>query len=278
MLSEKSINELAKLTGIDAQVLKDAQGNEAEVDLTIPEGLQVFTPDKFTEFKDSFKANVLKENQATYEDAKRAGLEMAIKEKKQELGLEFDGKDLDSFTKHYQQHVAKELGKEPDKKINELTADLDTVRGTLKQKETEYQKQIEQLNQRLVQTEDNTLISGFIPDELPAGLNKQDATMLFMANHKIEHEDGKRIFYRNGQKLADEAMNPYDAKHVVNAFINERGWTGEGGKGRGAGGYTGSPSEFKSMNDVMAYLKDNNIDPLSTQGQRLQDEFASKGE
>lgn len=276
MIDEKSLNAICDRAGISLEDYRGAVDSQENVTLELPD-VKVFKSDEFEKFKNDFKTNVLKENQGLYENAKKVGVEKWVAAKKEELGFTYTdegSKNPDRLLDEYKAHISKELGKEPNKKITELEADLETLRGNLKAKETEYQSQVDTLNGQLTNVKTTNMIANSLPKDLPGGLTTEDAVRVFKGYYDIKIEDGKTIFYRDGVKQVDETLNPLTKDKVIDSFITEKGWTGGSG-GRGAGNQGGGGSGFKTMNDVFAYMEKNNIDPNSAQGEKLQSEFDS---
>lgn len=276
MLPEKTVRALAERAGIEVQVLTDALKSDEEKELELKE-VKMFTPDKFEEFKTELKKNVLDENQGGYEDAKKAGLEMWVKEQKLKQGMDYDGKDGDLFLTKFKEKLQTDLNKEPSAKILELETDLETVRTTMATKDKQHEIEMTNVNQELTNFRVDTVISQWMPNDLPGSLNKADATTIFKNYYDVEKTDDGYIFKRDGKKVADDTMKPLTPEQVVSAFVNEKGWDEEDKPGRGGTNqYGGGGTEFKTMNDVFAYMDKMGIEPDSDEGGKMQDDFTAK--
>jgi len=259
MKKSEFIEALAKRAGLSVEKLSEAlQADETDVQFTG----KVFTDEDL----ETLKTNILKDNQATYEDAKKAGVEMAVKELKRELGYEFEGKDIKSLLTYHGKKIETEAGKEPTAKVKELKDELDKLRQNWQENEQKYKSDLEMAQRALKDYSINSKLLGQFKT-VPQGLTVDDAVMIFKKDIEVKDEDGSLIFYRNGKKLTDDKMNPLPIEDVVNAFVSQRGWVQP--DGRGGKNNFGSPTEFKTMDEAMKHMEENKIDPRSEAGQKI---------
>lgn len=125
MIGEVSLKKIAQLTGVDEKALKDAITSDEVQELEIGD-MEVFTPDGFEDFKVNFA-----------KEQKSAGAEIAVKELKRELELDFTGKSVKGL---YEAAIAKgkaEAGVEPNKRITELEKATEQYIKDLETKESE---------------------------------------------------------------------------------------------------------------------------------------------
>ena len=104
MLSEKLIQEIEKSMGF--QGLKEAFESDQIVELE-PTKVKHFTESEHRQLVTNIQSDVPKEK---WEEAKKAGEEMPIKELKKELGLEFEGKNAKALYDYMAKQI--ELSKE----------------------------------------------------------------------------------------------------------------------------------------------------------------------
>jgi hypothetical protein len=237
-----------------------------------PEKLQEFlTSDKEVELKvnsvhlmndDEF--NTLKENskKVGYSEGKSAGEEMTIKAIKNLKGLEFEGKTIDNLVNAYDSKLKVEFGKEPTEKVKEWEGKYNALKTTYETEKSALEKQTEQLNKQLKDHTINSNLQASIPEL--NGIKKHYASTLFRMEYDIEDRDGVLIAKKGGEIVKDKLGSPLPVNELFTSFASDNGWLKT--PGRGAGNELGQSSKFKTTNEAMKYLKDNNIDPTSNEG------------
>lgn len=245
----ENIAEIETGLGLKEGTLKDAIASEEAVKLEVPKG-KIVDPDTHQILSnEDFEARI---NNVKAEN-KTAGLEIAIKEKRGELGYEFEGKTLDNLLKAHGDKVLSDAGTEPDKKILELEADKATLQG----KSVTLQDKIDELllsnTQKDAQRQIETNILSGIPDNLT--LSKEQVMTLFLADYSVENDNGKQIVKKGGETLKNEStLDPLVLGDVLKSYSETFVKPVEGGAG---GGSTigdpkgGSMALFtKEMNDA----------------------------
>lgn len=126
MKKSEIIKVIAGLLKLDQAKLTAAVNAEddADIDIEIPDGLNVLTDDDLQQVKDREYAN-----------GKKNGLEMEIKDYKKNNGIEATGKTLDSLVKAVQAKALADANISPDKRVQTLEKDLEKVRGEYTQLE-----------------------------------------------------------------------------------------------------------------------------------------------
>ena len=279
----KNFNALAeRLKGVKvgdkdltSELLKDIISKEEEIELIIPK-INIYTDEQIEGMKTS-----VREEQKTqsYTEGKDAGREMFIKELKKKAGIEgTEGKTVDTVYKHLYDKLNDDLNKEPNEKITELTQSVANLQKTIESKNGE----IERINGEKLAFEKQTRVKAAkmknIPDNL-SGIKPEH----FLAAADVEgisldfDDNNNEIAIRNGKPVKDQMEKYIPVKDVYTEFAEKNKWIG---KGKGAGGGDYNPGDgnktFKSMNDIFKYMKENNINPFSKEGQKLQDEFSAK--
>ena len=225
MLNDEQIKKLADASKLDTVKLKEAISKEEEVSIEIPE-VQTFTPEELETYVNN---NLEEAKTKSYGEGKTAGLEMFVKNQKEQLGLEFEGKSGEDLVKALQ----KKFSQTESEQVNELQSDKTNLQQTVQQKD----QQITQLQQQLQQRNLNEQIENMIPDGY--AMNKRQIRILFSADHSIEqNEDGKMIVKKNGSIMKDNMANVMEVQDVINGFMETSGipkaGTPSGGKaGRG---------------------------------------------
>ena len=158
-INELSIAELGKTLGVDPAALKShlvAEGTEAPKETKIGEVLSGFHIQKKTDY-DTFIDNLGK---GKYDEGRSAAigmpLEMAheklIGEKKSFRLSKYEeaAAEMERIAEVYAQKKLKEAGIEPDKKVQQLTADIEQLRKNYSEKENavkEWEKKYTELEQ-----------------------------------------------------------------------------------------------------------------------------------
>lgn len=221
MLTQELLTKLAALAKIEPKLLQDAISSTEEVAIEIPD-LMTFTK---TEIES--RDNVKKGN--GYADGKKAGLEMAVKEVKEEYQLEFEGKDLKSLIDNYGKKVladAKIAPKEHEETITKLRATISEFEGKLTAKDNEV---------KAIALE--TEVLSLLPENAK-GLSKKETLTLLKANgYDFTKEEGKLLVTKDGVKMVDDKLQtPIDATTAINSIYSEREWAGKSAAtGRGGG-------------------------------------------
>jgi hypothetical protein len=124
------------------------------------------------------------------------------------------------------------------------------------------EKEKESLNKQLNDFTINSNLQASIPEL--NGIKKHYASTLFRMEYDIEDRAGVLIAKKGGEIVKDKFGSPLPVSELFTSFASDNGWLKT--PGRGAGNEPGHSSKFKTQNDAMKYLKDNNIDPTSTEG------------
>lgn len=243
--TKKKIAEYLKIKDTD---LDAAIKDEKEVDLPIPEDLQVLTKDEL-ETRDS-------NNKKTGETA---GREMGMKEVKKAAGLPDDAPSKDPV-KLAQAIVNKGLADakiNPDEKVGQLNEQVQLLQTQLLAKDTEV------ANTKKLAADaalDRSILAAF-PKERGSNLNDEDYLTLVKRTYTFKEHDGKIIVEKEGKVLRHaNTQDPLPLAEAVGGIFTERKWVGEekivpGGRGGGnnlpAGGFT-------KLSDLKKHYADQN--------------------
>lgn len=245
MLSKKTMDSLAAMTGISADVLAKAISDEQEKDLELPQG-EFLTQDQ----KDKLLDN---HGKRKYDE----GVSKANKDA-------FDGGSKEDFIKGIKDAALEEAKVEPNKKIVELNQSIENLRTKLSEQETKYSSL-----ESSVETERTRLkAQSFIPD-LPdnIGLKKAEAAELLLKGVEFK-DDG---IYKDGNLVKDNMEKALTLEDFIKNSANERGWyeapKGRGGGSGGSGG--GSNGTPKSLEEYESLIKAKGIHPGSEEAQSL---------
>lgn len=239
MLKEGQAEMLGKVLpqGLTVEVLTKALTSESEVDLEIPTG-RFLTADNEATLLDNH-------GKKKYDEGKTVGSEVMLKDLSKEAGFETAIKDSKEFLTQFKTNILDGAKIEPNKKVEELEASLESLRGVVTEKDTT----INDLQSKITGISVNSKIKEAIP-ELKEGVNKDDVLTLFKASYSIK-EDG---VYKGDTLLKDDLQNPLTVEQSMSSFLGGRDWikksiSGNGGKGKtgGSTGSIGSYSEFQKI-------------------------------
>lgn len=161
--------------------------------------------------------------------------EVAIKEIKKSLGLDFEGKNetvLIEALKSKFETIKSEVIKDPESRYTSLKADFDKLQGNFVAKETEFENFKITINQ---QAELNEIKSDFTK-HIPENILVSKSTIFTEAKEKgfsFEREEGKTVIKQNGEVLKDEkTLSPVSVETWVKSFVTPYLKAVEGGSGK----------------------------------------------
>lgn len=243
MIGKQTIEKIATLLKIKSSDIEAAIKDEKEVDITISDDLEVLT-------KDQLKTR----DQNKYEDGKKVGIEIGVKEVREAAGLEEGlGKDPAKIATAIKDAAIKDAKIEPDKKVAQLTEQVTALQKDLGLKDAEITKAKQQSADALLNAE---LIQHFPANKL-AIMNNSEFVTLIKASYKFEEIDGKKVVKdANGNTLVDNATkSPLPLVDAVKNIFTERKWVSEEGAG-GIGGRGGGDNGGSNKITKLSELKD----------------------
>ncbi len=156
------------------------------------------------------------------EDAKVAGVEIAIKDVRNSLGLDFQGKTMDNLVEAVKAKAIADANIEPDKKVKMLETDIETLKGTIQSVTKEKEQVMNQFNSFKSEHVLNTTLSAIIPDNVV--LPKDDMLVILKNKMRFQVDEQNRInvLDADGQiKKNPATLDPLDVKSVITSFFNE---------------------------------------------------------
>jgi hypothetical protein len=161
--------------------------------------------------------------------------EVAIKEIKKALGLEFEGKNetvlIDALKSKFET-IKSEVIKDPEKRFTDLKADFDKLQLNLISKETEFETFKTNINS---QNELNEIKNDFTK-HIPENVIVSKSTIFTEAKEKgfsFEREEGKTVIKQNGEVLKDEkTLSPIAIDNWVKTFVTPYLKGVDGGSGK----------------------------------------------
>lgn len=260
MLKQDTLNRIASLLKLDAKKLSEAISDKNEVDITIDEKLQVYDDEALT-----------KRDKNKYNEGKKAGEEMLVKEIKRKHSIEVDGDDADKVVEAIVAKTKKEAGGSASEKEKDLEAKIEQW----KQKHKQAEEMLSQAQKAASEAAlDRELLASF-PKNRDSKLSDDEYLFLVKKTLEIEEKDGKRIVKKEGKVLEnDKTLEPISLRDAIEGHFNERKWVtdeqqqqqqkpgGGGGNSKPGGG----GGKFSKMSDVNAYLAENGIDAKGEKG------------
>lgn len=252
MYKKEILDKIAGTLGLNAEEFAKGITSQDEVDLTLPEG-RFLTKDQETQLIDNH-------GKKRYDAGVEAAREMQLKEMSKLVGFEESIKDPQKFIDNFKANILEEAKIEPNKKVQQLETSLETLRNTIKEKDTAYQ----QLESSLNNMKTRTKLLDAIPKLAENGLKREEVLDLFLRTHEVK-DDG---VYNNGQVLQDNLAKNRTVEDVISSFVTERGWDyKENPKGRTNNPKpNGSPITFE---DYETEIKEKGLHPGSQEAQAL---------
>lgn len=259
----------------DETAAKELITSKDESDVSLPAGHHFFSDDELATRDNS--------NKITYT---KAGIEIAVKQQKELVGLSYDGegsKDPKKFTEEFAKKVLADANISVDEKLTEREKTISKLRENIKAMETTQAD-----NETKVKTakQDYDLLT-WIHDIKPEYLEDREVVNIIKMNNELFEDNGNMFVKRNGEVVKDQKLQtPIPAKDAIRAFMTERklvkaapaadGGEGAGGAGgRGAGDSKGNTGGITTMSQFSTHLEKNGINPKSQEAAALLTKTAS---
>lgn len=228
MIDKKNMTEIESFLGLEEGTFQAAIESDDSKTIELPKGKlidpethEIFTKEDFTKRIENVKS-----------EAKTAGIEIAVKEARNSLGLDFQGKTVDNLLEAHSAKVLADAKIEPEKKVQELTDDLAKLK-TLNQSLTEERDGLVLSNQ---QADSRRTIESSILSHLEGTytLPKERMLTIFNAEHEVVKEGDSFIVKKGGETLKnDQTRDPLPLKDVVSTFSEDFLKKAEGGAAGG---------------------------------------------
>jgi ribosomal protein S28E/S33 len=257
MLSQKTLASIASVLKVPAEALKAAieAKEETEVKVKLKEGdkdvekdadftgIQTFTADELTTRDNNVKESV----KGGYHTA---GRELAIKEIKEKVGLDFEGKKIETLVEKFSEKVLKDAKINPDAKVTELQEQIKV----LKENQTGSSGQVTQLQTELAAARRESKILASLPARNPA-IPDEDYLLLIKNKIQVEVVDGKEIYKdAAGNAFRNKDASAMDLKGVLGeVFTKNPGWAAPKDPKDGRGGGNSNPGGAGSGGTPVKY-------------------------
>lgn len=186
-------------------------------------------------------------------EAKQTGVEVAIKEWRDKLGLDFQGKNMETFTEALKTKVLADAKIEPEEKLKKVLTDLETI----KQSNQALLSEKEKLQNEFSGYKNNFLIQSELSKVLPTNtiLPQEDVLTILKSKFDFSVTDGKIEVKANGEVLKNPTtLEPIPVKDVLNKFFTENPTylkPVEGGAGAGDSGAGGTKQTLDKFIEEM---------------------------
>jgi len=251
---------------VSLEKFKELVTSEEEHEVEVSSG-NIYTDEQI----DSIKTGV---KQQGYSEGKLAGSEMNIKEFKNEHNLEFEGKTLDAFYTHVKEATLKAAKIPEQQKVNELTESMGNLRKQFDTEKLEWDNKLTESNNRLNRIKNESFmiqsmpkIEGHKPNHMLASYQSD--------GFGLTTEEGQNVVTSNGTVLKDKYEKPVSFSEHFNSWLTDNDYMKTDGRGGGNNGGTHS-SEFKNKNEAFSHMRKQNIDPTSSEGQKILEKVAQE--
>lgn len=207
MLSIQAQKQLLQVIGLPADEIEQLLAAEDPLDITLPDGIRVYDAEGYAALEAQLKAN----GKTGYINA---GKEIAIKNLKEKLGIEYDGKDADVFLQKAREKILADAG------------DAEQL-ATLRQQLQDYEAQLQTLStEKQSLTRDTEWLKKF-PAGRSTGMSDEDRLLLLKTRLTQQQDDGGNTTYLyKGKPLADEEGS-YDIARTLQHVFTEERWLGD---------------------------------------------------
>jgi hypothetical protein len=263
MINETVWQELAKRSGIAVDKLQEAINSENEQSIELAQ-VNILTDTELSTLKETVGKDSAKNGAKTM-------IEMEVKALREKHGLEFEGKTIDNLMNSFADKQIADAKIEPNKKVNDLNESLKSLQSKYANDLGGKDQMISELNSKLSMHKINSDLIKHIPDGLN-GIDNNDFITVAKTSATFDYEEGQLVVKQGEKILKDTLEKPISPKDYLTDFATNKNWLSSNGRG-GNDSTGGSNSEFKNMNDVMGHMKNNNINPMSPEGQKLVADF-----
>jgi len=210
-LKQATLDKLkSTFKGLDVDKLITAIKAEDEQDVDIPE-VKVFTDTELASREESVKNSGIK-----------VGKEIAIKELKETVGLDYDGegsKDPKKFVSEYQKKVLTEANIKESDRIKEKEAAIEQLRLNIEKLTNEKNDFLRKSKEAEI---DGLILSSTI-DKKPDNLTNAEWLAVIKLNNQIEEHEGQLVVKREGKIVQNQTdLKAIPVKDALLSFIDER--------------------------------------------------------
>jgi hypothetical protein len=245
MITQQKAKELAALLQLPEEqqatfITALTSTEEAEIELPT---VNILSDEDLTKLKNN-----------EYKNGKDKGVEMAVKEAREKLGLEFQGKTIEGLLEAHGKKVLNDAKIEPAQQVQQLTEDLKKVR-------SEYDSLKDQLTQKEQQAQRAATYSEIyrqIPSLGEGALPVDKVVKLMEADgFSFKSENGQIVPYKGEEPVKDKLANILAIKDVIQGYAKENNILPkqpDTPRGRGAGDGKATPT-FTKQSELKAHYE-----------------------
>ena len=154
-------------------------------------------------------------------ESKKAGVEIAIKETRTALGLSFEGKTMDNLIDAVKSKTLEDAKIEPEKKVAQLTKDIETLKSTNQSILEEKTRVESQFKNYKSENTINSIIFSNIPENSVLGKDDMALVVKNKLKFSLDENDNVIVLDQNGEVLKDSILNPIKPQDAVKSFFSE---------------------------------------------------------
>lgn len=226
----------------DEAKAKELIDSQEEKELTIPDTIKLYTVDEFTTITTNLKNEGIK-----------VGKEINIKELKEKVGIDLEGKDPDKFIEAFKAHVLKDGGVSVDDKVKDRDKTIVELKAALKTAQEEKSTAVTQA----ASIRKDTDLLRILPKDRDDRFSDDHWLMATKAELQFAEEDGKPVVKdRNGNVIKDAQFNPVSYETAIADLYKTKNWQKAqeaNPKGPGFEDSKKVPGAINSMKEFKAY-------------------------
>lgn len=220
----------AKVFEISDETLKEAVEKGAEIKIESDVVIREKAEDE------TFQANLRTE-------AKTAGIEIAVKDARTKLGLDFQGKTIDNLIEAVKTKTLEDAKIEPEEKLKNAQKDIETLKVTIQTLTSEKQQIETQFGTFKKEGAINQKIQSLLPENL--AIPKDDILLIMKNKMSFDLDDAGRVVVKNsaGEIVKNPTtLDPIDPKDEISKFFTDNKMYLKGNDGGAGGGDSGGGS------------------------------------
>ena len=222
-----NLDSLEKSLGLESGKLQEMISSEEEHSLSLDNYI-IDTKDNISLREENLK-----------KEAKQAGLEIAIKNARNDLGLEFEGKkDLNPLLEAYKSKIESEAKVEPNERYDTLLKDFKALQVTRQ----EWEDKFNNLDSTYKQKEQQRTIDSNLLKSIPDNTTIPKDDILAILKSRTDFQVGEKgvEVLKNGQVVKNEqTLDPLSLNDYMTTFVKpylKEPQGGAGGKDSKSGG------------------------------------------
>jgi hypothetical protein len=205
-MNQENINAIAEILKVSSEDLVKMLGEGAPA---VQINLTTFTEEELKKFKSN-----------TYQEGKKAGIEMDVDSVKKEEGVETSSKTVKGLVEAIKKKVLEDAKIEPNQKLTEMEQKVKTLQQTITEQTAQLSEKDKAVQEVQIKGE---LYQHINLDANGPALGKDDViTLMKNSGFEFKLEEGKTVVYKDGEKQQDKMANALSAGDVIKGFMSEK--------------------------------------------------------